>query len=171
MVSAGTGLMLSGPPGVGKTYAVIALTKAYDAMNEVEGRKCDYEFVTAPELFDRYANVVETGDRGYDEWRNQSYTKTYEQVPWLVINDLGKEYKGGALHEQVAYKLGRLLRARSERRKVTHLTTNLLLGGRGSTSDNTLENSYGPSILSLLREMVKAYEIVGNDRRKTTVEE
>ena len=152
----GKGLLLAGPPGIGKTWAVAALTRWW-----MEVIAKDYEFVTAPEMFDRYV-VGTTLLR--DPFRGYSYNKTYETVPWLVINDLGKEYRGGKLHEQAAYKLGRILRARSERELLTHVTTNLKLKGQGD--DETLSTVYGSSITSLLSEMVRLYEVQGSDLRK-----
>jgi hypothetical protein len=92
-----------------------------------------------------------------------SFTDVYNHVPWLVLNDLGKEYRGGKLEEQVPYKLGRLLRTRSEAERVTHITTNLSLSGNG---DGTIRGVYGESIASLLAEMTKAFEVTGPDRRR-----
>jgi DNA replication protein DnaC len=151
------GLLLAGPPGIGKTWAMAALTRWW---KEHHGQ--DYEFITAPDMFDRY--VVGAAPLR-DPFRGYSYNKTFETTPWLVINDLGKEYRGGKLHEQAAYKLGRILRARSERELLTHITTNLKLKGTGE--DETLSTVYGSSITSLLSEMVRLFEVQGSDQRKS----
>lgn len=153
-VREGDGLVLSGPPGVGKTWAIVALTRAYVAWVKGSKRKLDFEFVTAPDMFE---NLSSDFGGAVDGYRGQTWAKTYASVGWLVINDLGKEYRGGRLEQQVPHLFGRVLRARSEGRKVTHVTTNL----RG---DKLLE-VYGGSVLSLLSEMTTLYEIDGRDRR------
>lgn len=158
------GLLLSGPVGVGKTYAMAALTAVWAGQSGPGG---DHEFVTAPYMFDRLP-AFDGDDRGpnsgmaVDAYRNQSWFKTYTRVPWLVVNDLGKENRAGKLHDQVVYKLGRVLRDRNERGLITHVTTNLRLRG----NDQTLAKVYGASITSLLSEMTDAYEVSGPDRRK-----
>lgn len=157
----GEGLFLAGPPGVGKTYALWALTRAYVAGAR---KRPDYEFVTLPDFVEKY-EIFGGGnggdnrgtENGYDEYRGQRYSETYETIPWLVLNDLGKEYRAGKLGDQITYKLGRLLRVRSEHRRVTHVTTNLV--------PSDLVGVYGESVVSLLREMCIVYEIQGKDRR------
>jgi len=156
----GCGLLLSGPPGVGKTWALAALSRFYLEYTESKGKPFDCAFVTAPVFFSRYDNPVEVL---WDSYRGMSFTDVYNHVPWLVLNDLGKEYRGGKLEEQVPYKLGRLLRTRSEAERVTHITTNLSLSGNG---DGTIRGVYGESIASLLAEMTKAFEVTGPDRRR-----
>lgn len=160
---AGQGLLLSGPAGVGKSWAMAALTRAAVLRTIKKPRRFDYEFVTAPDMFDRLP-AVGGGQPGdfFDERRHQSWWQTCSRVPWLVINDLGKEYRGGSLQEQVTYKLGRILRARSERLLVTHVTTNLTLRGEAS-----LKDVYGESVVSLLAEMTRPFAINGADRRRT----
>lgn len=150
------GLLLSGPPGVGKTWALAALTQEYAswAAGQVPKRRADWEFVTAPDMFE---NLSEDFGNARDPYRNQTWLRTYSTVEWLVINDLGKEYRGGKLEQQVPHFLGRVLRARSEGRKVTHVTTNL----RGAK----LTETYGESVLSLMSEMMSFYEVDGRDRR------
>ena len=143
------GLLLMGPPGVGKTWAMAALTRFY-----VEAFNRDHEFVTAPDLIDRLTDFEDS----HDAYRDKPWRAVYASVPWLVINDLGKEYRGGKLQEQAAYRLGRVLRARSEKKLLTHVTTNL-------TGDK-LREEYGESIVSLLSEMVTVYSCGGKDQRK-----
>lgn len=153
------GIVLAGPPGVGKTWAMAAL------LHELRERKelGDYEFITAPDLFERFDVAGET-ERGYDSYRGQKYERTLLTVPLLIINDLGKEYRGGKLSEQVPFKLGRVLRARSESKLLTCITTNLPLRQREGVQ--SLEDVYGSSITSLLVEMTKMYEVQGPDRRR-----
>ncbi len=156
LTSYGTGIMLSGPPGVGKTWSMAALTKYY--VEKIGPQFRDHVFITAPTFFAQYSDFAdETDDR-----RDQSWRKTYDQVPWLVLNDLGKEYRGGKLGEQIPYLLGRLLRGRNERKLVTHITTNL--SARAEKTPN-LQSTYGESIVSLIREGMKVYEVTGPDLR------
>jgi len=155
------GFIFSGPPGVGKTWTMAALTSWW-------APKGDYEFVTAPDLFERYSifGDAENGEgKSVDTYRGKPYNQTVETVPWLVINDLGKEYRGGKMAELNTHKLGRILRARSERVLPVFITTNLPL--KGEKEDETLWGIYGGSITSLLREMTKAYQVIGPDRRRS----
>lgn len=154
----GSGLLLSGQEGTGKTWAMYALTRyAYDRC-KLKGVPFDYEFVTAATMFDRIS--IAGGEEEIDSRRGVRWVHVYCTVPWLVINDLGKEYRGGALHDQVCYKLGRVVRERSERQLTTHITSNLALKGEGN-----FKSVYGASITSLLREMVTSYHIQGEDMR------
>ena len=150
-VGRGIGLFLSGPPGVGKTYAIAALTREF-SLKDVRG---DYEFVTAPDFFERI-NPMTPGE---DNYRGQTWLDTYTRVPWLVINDLGKEYRGGKYAEQASYLLGRVLRARSERVRVTHITTNI--------DGKSMKGTYGESIVSLISEMTIPCICSGPDRRNS----
>jgi DNA replication protein DnaC len=149
----GNGLLLSGAPGVGKTWAMVALTREYQLRGKGQRRHPDYEFVTAPDLFD---NLGDFGER-VDDYRQRPWMTTYANIPWLVINDLGKEYRGGGFAEVVPHRLGRILRARSERRLVTHVTTNL--------TGSELRETYGGSVFSLMAEMTIFCEVPGKDRR------
>lgn len=157
-LSNGRGMILSGPPGVGKTWAMAALTK------EAIEQNVDYVFITAPEFFDAYASY--DSEKRWDAYRNQSIDTTFERVKWLVLNDLGKEYRGGKLGEQIPYKLGRLLRARAERMKSTFITTNMSLMSGIDSAGDSFESVYGGSILSLLAETTSAFVVQGSDRRR-----
>jgi DNA replication protein DnaC len=164
-VEGGYGLLLSGPPGVGKTYAVSALTNSAVARFRKKQKRFDYVFVTAPDFFDSITMFDNGAQSGVtiDDRRNQPWVITYGSVKWLVINDLGKEIRQGGLGEQVVAKLGRVLRARVENRLVTHITTNASLKG-----ENGIEELYGKSIVSLLRESFHSFIITGADRRRRT---
>lgn len=150
----GAGLLVCGPPGVGKTYALAALSLRWADRARVSERKLSGEFVTAPLFFD---NIDPFNDDAWDDYRDRSWVETYSRVDWLVINDLGKEDRSGKLAKQKAQRLGRVLRARSEAMLITHITTNL--DGKG------LKDEYGESIVSLLSEMTIPVIVDGPDRR------
>jgi len=145
----GRGLLLSGKPGIGKSWAVAALTRSY----AVTVARPDYEYVTAPEFFDNFGDY----DGAVDAYRDRLWADTYCSVPWLVLNDLGKEYRGGKLEQLQAHRLGRVLRARCEKKLTTHVTTNM--------TGAQLKETYGESIFSLMSEMMSFHVISGQDRR------
>ena len=149
----GLGLLVTGPVGVGKTWATAALTIEY--RRKFHGRGCASEFVTSPAFFD---HMNEFSDDRWDDYRDQEWSDTYTRVPWLVINDLGKEYRGGKVADQVVYRLGRVLRERCEHKRVTHITTNL--------DNKGLRETYGEAVMSLLSEMTRPLIINGPDLRK-----
>lgn len=148
-VTAGKGLLLSGPPGIGKTWALAALTTKY----AFSCLRPDYEFLTAPDMID----LMSSYNPVVDEYRECPWSWTLGNVPWLVINDLGKEFLGGKVKAQVSASIGRILRARSEKVLVTHVTTNL--------SGKEINAVYGETVGSLLAEMTKTCLVTGKDRR------
>ena len=158
----GTGLLLSGPSGVGKSYVMAALTAEYARKATRAG---SWHFETVPDVLEKYREMG--GQRLIDPSREQSWSVTYESVRWLVLNDMGKEYRGGKLHDQAVSKLGRLIRHRTEKKLVTHITTNLTIGTdhEGRESSNTFLETYGESLWSLLHECSQGYLVWGPDRR------
>lgn len=162
-MAAGRGFLLSGPPGVGKTWAMAALM--LHCKKKLDSR-FDFYMVTAPELFDSvYVPHTYDGPRHYDDFRSQPLTTTYERVPALVINDLGKEDRSREwLADAAAYKLGRLLRGRHERQLPVFITTNLALQ---TTHGDTVEKVYGPSLWSLIYDLTSIRaQVTGPDLRK-----
>ena len=161
-MKSGRGLLISGPSGVGKSHALAALTLEFGRRATRAG---SWHFETVPDVLEKYREMG--GAKIIDPWREQPWTTTYETVRWLVLNDLGKEYKGGKLHEQSVSKLGRLIRRRAEQRLVTHVTTNLTIGvdSQGNPSDNSFLETYGESLWSLLHECTYGYLVWGPDRR------
>jgi DNA replication protein DnaC len=146
----GEGLLLSGPPGIGKTFAMVALQKH---IKEKMGGRFDYYVVTAPRLFELYATPQTAAE--LDEHRGKTWSRLFEDVEGMVINDLGKEERIREWQEQAAaYKLGRLLRARHEEERPIFITTNFpILGVKDDDSVLTFQKAYGDSIWSLLLEM------------------
>lgn len=158
----GVGVLLSGPPGVGKSYAMAALTMGYARR---AARAGSWHFETVPDLLDKYRPM--TGAQVHDSFREQPWTTTYDTVKWLVLNDMGKEYRGGKMHEQAVAKLGRLIRRRAEQKLTTHITTNLVIdtGGGDLGFGTTFASVYGESLWSLLHECTQGYVVWGPDRR------
>lgn len=160
----GRGLILSGPPGIGKTYALVALMKTLHAKIP----RFDFLFATAPGMFD----IMDKRD-ARDTYRNRSWTATLELIPALVINDLGKEDRSREwLAEQVVVKFGRILRARHEEQLPIFITTNLALDApKSQRLSQTVQSVYGDSLWSLLHDMtVFRAQTNAPDRRRTTDE-
>jgi DNA replication protein DnaC len=158
-VKTGRGLLLSGPAGVGKTYALAALTKHYAR----RARQPSVVFETVYTFVERYAPVV-AAQAAVDSWHGQTWSRTYETAHWLVLNDLGKDYRGGKLLDQAIYKIGRLLRTRAEACLITHVTTNLPL--EEGIGISTFKSVYGDSIWSLTAEICDRFIVDGPDRRE-----
>ena len=150
----GRGVLLSGPPGVGKTWALSALTDEWCSSSASRGKGTPV-FVTAPDFFENLSEFTEA----WDSWRDQSWLDTYTTAAWLVLNDLGKERRNGKYAAQMAERLGRVVRARSERQLLIHVTTNF--------DAKQLTEAYGESVMSLLSEMTVPMAVNGPDRRKT----
>lgn len=164
-VKDGEGLVLSGPPGVGKTYAAAALTMEYAKRTTKQG---SWHFETVPDILDKYRAMG--GTAGRDEFRDQSWDQTYHNVRWLVLNDMGKEYRAGKMLAQQVSKLGTLIRHRAEQKLVTIITTNLPLE-TPEFGGETFAGVYGDSVWSLLHECTQGYVVWGEDRRKREVTE
>jgi DNA replication protein DnaC len=169
---AGRGLLLSGNPGIGKTWAMVALMRHLFALYGDSPSRWDFHMVTAPTLFDLYhpdsRDVVKM-----DEYRDQAWVKTFETVHGLVINDLGKEDRSREWHaDAVTYKLGRVLRARHEAQLPIYITTNLALKSPTGLDDTTVRATYGESIWSLLQDMTQfRVQTVAPDRRITPLKD
>lgn len=158
----GEGLLVSGPSGVGKSHAMAALTLEYGKKATQAG---SWHFETVPDVLEKYRDMG--GSKIVDSFREQPWTTTYERVRWLVLNDMGKEYRGGKMAEQSVAKLGRLIRRRTEQKLVTHITTNLTIGvdSSGDPSENSFLETYGESLWSLLHECTQGYLVWGPDQR------
>lgn len=151
----GRGLLLSGNPGIGKTWAIIALMqRLFERMGSSTNR-WDFYVVTAPVLFERYTPDADRRKCVVDDYREQPFFRTYERVHALVINDLGKEDRSREwLAEGVNYKLGRLLRSRHEAELPVFFTTNLPLRAPDHMPQmQTVASVYGDSIWSLIYDL------------------
>ena len=170
LLKTGRGLLLSGNPGIGKTWALVGLMQFLFEQMGASTNRWDFHVVTAPVLFDLYAPDARTPLE--DDFRNQTWKTTFETVSALVINDLGKEDRSRDwLHEAVTYKLGRVLRARHEAELPVFITTNLALQededhARRGVNVPTVRSVYGESIWSLLFDLTQyRVQTVAPDQR------
>lgn len=148
------GLLISGPPGVGKTHALAALTMEYIRRVDVP----DVMFVTEPAIHEAYS--ITAPREG-----SQKYATRLQRAFWLVINDVGKTYRAGRLSEQVVARLGRIVRERAEMNLPTFFTTNLRLIPCADSQHPTFSRAFGDSFTSLVNECVTSYQVDGPDRR------
>lgn len=159
----GRGLLLSGPPGIGKTYSMTALMKH---VRQQFGSRFDFLFVTAPDLFDRVSG------RERDEFRGKPWLEVYSTVRALVINDLGKEDRSREWKsEELIVKLGRVLRRRHEDALPIYITTNIpLVAPKSNKELPTFQTVYGESLWSLVYDMTfMRAQITAPDRRRVLV--
>lgn len=166
----GTGLIVEGPVGVGKTYILSALAKEF-AEQGFSVRFTDF-FQLLAEL-----------RAGYSEGRSDAtMLAPLLEVDVLVIDELGK----GRNNDFELTILDQLVCGRYNQNKTIIASTNYKLQGRspahtynidldrpaGSTTDfasdrfENLEQRIGPRIYSRLREMTTFMELTGNDYRR-----
>lgn len=139
------GMLLLGPPGIGKTHiGVAALRGAMDA-GRVPG----------------YYNAVELVSRVQATY-SDSYS-TREQViedvlkgDVVMLDDLGKERDTEDVASIIYEVVDRLYRARPERTLI--VATNL--------TSEAYERRYDPAVRSRLAWMCRNFEVTGRDRRK-----
>ena len=157
----GWGLVLSGPNGVGKSWALASmLIHAFDHRLVRAGL-----FVLAEEFF-RLGNPmahVGLGDEAYTEGGEQTWRDYYMEVPLLAVCDLGKEDRRGKLADTAPLTLGSILRARVQKRLPTLFDTNLSTADEG---ENTVRAVYGDSIHDLMQECEVFVGVTGKSLRK-----
>ena len=139
----GWGIFLYGGNGVGKTHASCALLK------EIQRRGFSTYCILADVLKVAYID----GSR-FDA--DNSVVQRVEQVDFLLLEDLGKEYSGkGSGFAELCFE--NLLRKRSRECLPTLITTNL--------SPATFKDRYKQSAASLAMECMVACEMKGEDIR------
>lgn len=143
-ISTGTGLTLwSENKGTGKTLMAALLLKG------LLSRGYDGYFTQFNEMLDAHT----------DGWRDKDerawFTKTIRNAGVLVVDDMGREYKGRS--EVVEAMFDSVIRARVAASRPTIITTNY-------TPDQMLQG-YGGNILSLLSEVNIEVHVPGRDFR------
>lgn len=140
--AAGWGMLLYGPNGSGKTHAGVAMLRH-------AWRNLHYgAYVTAEEL--KSITIERTP---FDD--DQTLIQRCRTVPFLMIDDVGKEYQAASSFSEVQFE--NLLRERCQAKLSTIVTTNLI--------PQEFRKRYAESTVSLIREMMVALAFKGKDRR------
>ena len=153
----GTGLLLTGDTGVGKTHLVVALLKALIEKG-ADGLFLDYQ-----ELLKRiqssYNPKALTAER--------EVIRPVLETEVVVIDDLGANRISDWVEDTINY----MLNHRYNEKKPTLLTANLrqeaMSGEAGKRRTHaTFDERLGLRVTSRLRDMCRLAEIVGEDYRK-----
>lgn len=173
----GTGLLFDGSPGLGKTtHAVVTATELIRALptnpqaaREVLGfREQDYGIHCKPVYYMTYPEFLSRKKAMFDadsETKKEMFLEMegfhgrakedHMNVRVLVLDDLGKEYKGAGFNDA---SFDEILRSRYDRALPTIVTTNVMLENWGK--------QYGEAMGSFAFEAFDRVEIIGKDRRK-----
>lgn len=142
-VSRGTGLVLHGTFGSGKTLAMNLLIKQLVH----KGYDC---YATT------FASMIELFTAGWRSPEEQAwFQRKVVQSDVLLLDDLGRELKRNSKLSESTFD--DVLRTRVQSGKVTFITTNL--------SPGEMKEGYGSAVLSLLQESSVVKEIQGSDFR------
>jgi DNA replication protein DnaC len=143
----GISLFLHGSNGTGKTMLGVCILK------EALSRGFSAQFASL-------GTIVQTlTDGWYDDTKRRLYEDRIKNVDFLMIDDIGKEYKSHSGLTEIAFD--NLVRYRTFRNKPMILTTN--------TDIKDIANTYGNSLLSLLAGKFIPVKVIGGDFRKTVL--
>ena len=148
----GIGLHFHGSYGTGKTMLACLVLK--EAIRSFDHRKVPLYtgyFITFSELVDMFAG----GWR--DDLLKEKMEKMIRNVDFLVVDDLGKEFKAQKINLNQA-ALDSVLRHRVYEQLPIIITTN--------RSTNEIETDYGAGTMSLFREACKIINVTGKDYRQ-----
>ena len=144
----GQGLILTGLHGTGKTTLACLIGK---------------EALTLGFTV-RYTSVAKVLSMIMDSFDSkiikQRLETIFERIEILILDDLGKEYKGvrAQLTPMMSLKLDSILRERINRNLITIVTTNFTL--------QAIKENYGDSILSIFYGSCHPLEVKGQDYRR-----
>lgn len=148
MVGRGTGFILSGTYGTGKTLLMTLLLK--------ELVKLGYSGYATT-----FASMIEMFTAGWRSPEDQRhFQRKIMQSEVLLLDDLGREMKTKTKLSETTFD--DVLRSRVQGGRPTLITTNMDHG--------QLSSGYGGAILSLLSEVCIRYEMVGLDFRPQSAE-
>jgi DNA replication protein DnaC len=147
-IRAGTGMLMYGSNGNGKTMAAVLLAK--DLLSQ--GVKA---------YFTTYAQLIQTAFASYQsEEAKEWYYQKVRGAHLLVIDDVGKELRMGMqrdISNVAVHLIDDVLRHRYSAGLPTVVTTNELLVG--------LAAGYGSGVLSLMSENMITFNFTGGDWR------
>lgn len=147
----GRGLYLSGPVGVGKTWAACAMARAWSD----SGR--DFLFTSSLDLLSRIRSTFDGGES------EEAVMRRYAGVPLLVIDDLGKE----APTAWVLSKLFDVINKRYEFELPTIYTSQHKLSELGDAIKGSGDREVAYAIVSRIAGTCEKRSLTGEDRRRS----
>ena len=146
-LESGQGVIYSGQHGTGKTTLACLIGKSASD----KGYTVKYISI---------AKILDLINESFDSKQAKERLDTMiERIEFLILDDLGKEYKGvrEQLTPMMSLKLDSLLRERLNRIKVTIGTTNYDI--------KQIRDKYGDSVLSAIYGSCRVVEVTGSDYR------
>lgn len=149
-IANGTGLILKGPVGTGKTTIAIALmmTAIYEGVRPF--------FVPMVSLVDTLMSMRDDGEKE----RFESMVRT---CPLLVLDDLGGEYQKKGEESWSHNRISSIITERYNRMKSIIITTNLPIRGQGGCDG--LTERYSERLIDRLRSTAQLVTLSGSSLR------